>query len=299
MIILQLTGGLGNQMFQYALAKHYQLKGEKVFLETSSYSVVSKNVTPRQFELSVFPITIATVPKVLSKFLNSTDLLYKVLRKLFSKSFNYVFERTLEFDPIYLQVKGNSIIKGYFQSEDYFKDFSLQLRRDFTYRILSSRNSKYEELIRKENSVSMHIRRGDYVSASLTNKIHGLLSLSYYKRAIEIINADQSNPKYFVFTDDPEWARENVPAILDEFTIVDGNLGEGNSWEDMCLISLCKHNILANSSFSWWGAWLNSNPDKKIVAPENWCLDKDLNKQTKNLVPPSWIRVQNNEDITI
>jgi hypothetical protein len=130
----------------------------------------------------------------------------------------------------------------------------------------------------------MHIRRGDYVSLKISNELHGVLPLEYYYNAIELIKKQNPNITVFVFSDDIPWVKENLK-LKDKCVYVDFNSGE-NSVFDMFLMSLCKHNIIANSSFSWWGAWLNQNKNKIIVAPENWFAKKEM--LNNDLIPDAW-----------
>ena len=138
--------------------------------------------------------------------------------------------------------------------------------------------------ILETNSVSLHIRRGDYVSLDYVNKIHGVCALDYYKRAIEYITKRVNPPHFFLFSDDIDWVVENLK-MEHPFTVVDINKGKG--WLDMNLMKQCKHNIIANSSFSWWGAWLNENPQKIIIAPEKWTA----RKQKCDIVPLGWVKL--------
>ena len=133
----------------------------------------------------------------------------------------------------------------------------------------------------------MHIRRGDYVSNPTTNKLHGTCSLEYYHNAVDIIAAKVSNPHFFIFSDDHEWARNNFKIDYPLTFVAHNNAGK--NYEDMRLMSLCKHHIIANSSFSWWGAWLGSNPKKIVCAPRGWFKDKSLN--TNDIIPSDWSRI--------
>ena len=139
-------------------------------------------------------------------------------------------------------------------------------------------------MISQTNSVSLHIRRGDYVSNQKTNQTHGTCDLDYYQRCITEIEKEVENPYFFVFSDEIEWVKENLK-INHPAEYVDQNTGD-KSYEDMRLMSQCKHNVIANSSFSWWGAWLNSYPDKIVFAPKRWFASDKHN--TKDLIPEGW-----------
>ena len=135
--------------------------------------------------------------------------------------------------------------------------------------------------------MSLHVRRTDYVQNALTNKIHGVCDQDYYASCVRYIGDQVSNPHFFIFSDEPQWAKDNLMFDF-PMTVVDCNDASRN-YEDLRLMSTCKHNIIANSSFSWWGAWLNSNPNKIICAPKQWFTDSTRN--TKDLIPSNWIRL--------
>ena len=136
-------------------------------------------------------------------------------------------------------------------------------------------------------AVSLHIRRGDYVSNPVTNNYHGTCSLAYYKKAVLLLKEKIENPSFFIFSDDLLWARENLDFINDmTFIDLDKSIPDH---EEMHLMSQCKHNIIANSSFSWWGAWLNENSDKIVIAPKKWFSDNTIN--TEDLIPAKWMRI--------
>lgn len=139
------------------------------------------------------------------------------------------------------------------------------------------------------NSISLHVRRGDYENNSSAKRLHGgICTLNYYKQAIELVASRIKNPVFFIFSNDLKWARENLE--LEKYKQVLVNLNKGNnSYKDMYLMSKCKHNIIANSSFSWWGAWLNANPKKIVICPKRWYNNKRLD--SKDIVPESWIRI--------
>jgi hypothetical protein len=139
----------------------------------------------------------------------------------------------------------------------------------------------------EESAVSIHVRRGDYVSDAGTNRFHGTCSVDYYHDAVDRISGFAPASHFFVFSDGIDWAKENL-RLRQPVTYVDFNDGEKN-YEDLRLMSLCKHHIIANSSFSWWGAWLNPNPDKIVIAPKKWFNDPSIN--TDDLIPNSWLRL--------
>ncbi|NTV98925.1 MAG: alpha-1,2-fucosyltransferase, partial [Chlorobiaceae bacterium] len=181
-------------------------------------------------------------------------------------------------------------IEGYWQSEKYFDAISRDIAREF--RIitpLSPKSTETKKLIGSTESVSVHVRRGDYVAEDYRGRIHGPLKISYYAEALDIIAQKKRSPHLFIFSDDIPWVKENLrfdfPARY-----VDHN-DERSGFEDLHLMSLCRHNIIANSTFSWWGAWLNRNPTKIVIAPKQWFPDPKMNSLTSDLIPDSWIRL--------
>lgn len=199
-----------------------------------------------------------------------------------------VVENAFTFDPNILSVEPPARLVGNWQSEKYFIDVADAVRREFSLReeIAPRRRSLAGEIV-KSVSVSVHVRRGDYVSNSQAQAYHGSIEVDWYRAAMAKLHGGLEDPHYFIFSDDPEWARLNlVPP--GQTTFVDP-LGDGRDWEDMRLMSLCRHHIIANSSFSWWGAWLNSSPDKKVVAPARWF--RNAPHDTKDLIPASWHRL--------
>jgi len=197
-----------------------------------------------------------------------------------------VRERSFGFDADALDIEGNLLLEGYWQSEKYFADISDLIREEFTlHRPLDPKNAALAELIGSVNSVSIHVRRGDYVTNPHTHQVHGVCPLDYYERAIRVVAERAPHPHLFVFSDDPEWTKGHLrfpfPTVY-----VEGNEGE-KQCEDLRLMNLCRHNIIANSSFSWWGAWLNRNPGKTVVAPAKWF--KSGGMDTRDLLPETWL----------
>lgn len=293
--IVKLNGGLGNQMFQYAFAYVLSKKFKtQLTLDFWWFEAVKThiNVTPRVFELDAFntDYKVATQqdleqvvrknnqPKW-QKFLwkNLKIKKYKPAKNVFLQQFAFEFDKNL-FTSDYLYYD------GYFQNEKYFKDYKNEIVKCFSLKdTLDKKNQSALELIKSTNSVSLHVRRGDYVALDSVNKLHGICPLDYYKNAIEYISKHVKNPHFFIFSDDIGWVRENLK-IDYSFKVIDFNQGKG--WLDLNLMKNCKHNIIANSSFSWWGAWLNENPDKIVIAPKKWLATK----QKGDILPKEWIK---------
>ena len=277
MIIVHLRGGLGNQMFQYALYLAAAESGKKASLDLSHFN---KDNQSTQYELgNTFSIHAAPLPlwqKVLVKaswkFLH---LLHHIPYKETDSSFG-IFDKkvtTLQF----------AYLKGYWQSEKYFEGISKTIRKHFSFPPFSdNKNKALLELIVQRNSVSIHIRRGDY----LKNNLNWSLDIDYYNRAIQLIKEKVTAPVFYIFSDDMQWAEANIKVPNCHF--INYNKGD-DSFRDMQLMSNCKHNIIANSSFSWWGAWLNNNEDKIVIATDKWLSTME---GTRDIIPDSWIQLQ-------
>ena len=275
MITVKLYGGLGNQMFQYAaglrLATHHQTK---LAIDLSWFETIGKTAdTRRVYELDCFNLSAQP-----AGFMN----------KVFGGRSVTIKEKGFRFDPEILSAPANATLDGYWQSYLYFEDAAETIRRDFNFALPpSAPNAAMLNEIAKVTAVSLHVRRGDYITNEAANKFHGTSPLDYYRMAIEYLSARVKNPHFFVFSDDPEWCKANL-TIDFATTYVDHNPPD-KGYEDLRLMSHCKHHIVANSSFSWWGAWLNSNPEKIVVAPKIWFLDSSID--TTDLVPTSWKRL--------
>jgi hypothetical protein len=293
MIIVQLKGGLGNQMFQYALGRVISLKRQDLlYLDIRLLINSPKNITVRNFDLDKFDIKANIAPNNLLKHtpLSQRDIFWIFLQRMLGKELiiNYFKEQDISFDPDVFNVSGNTYFEGYWQSEDYFKEIAPVIRNDFIFKIMPDKLNKEVLLrIKNTNSVSLHIRRGDYVSSPIASQVLGVLGKEYYNRALDLIKKWVKDPHIFIFSDDIKWARKNFNLNIPLY-FVDINQDKKN-YEDMRLMSNCQHHIIANSSFSWWGAWLGLNPNKIIIRPKKWF--NQANMETKNLCPPSWIKV--------
>lgn len=289
MFIVNILGGLGNQMFQYALGRALSVKYDtELRLDTSDFKNYSLH---NGFELlRVFncPVTIANkrdIKKLLSW--RSTQffrhlLLHSSMHKLRSKKF--VVEPSFEYWTDIRNVTKNCYLYGYWQSEKYFAHVAGQLREDFTFKSpLGPKNAELALQMKNLNSVSLHVRRGDYLNNLATYEI---CSPDYYKAAIRYISARVRRPFFYIFSDDIAWVKANIKIDFPH-SYVDWNNGV-ESYNDMRLMSLSKHNIIANSSFSWWGAWLNSNPEKIVIAPHRWFSNRFA---STDLIPAEWKRI--------
>ncbi len=279
MKIVKLLGGLGNQMFQYAFG---QLLENDVYYDLSwfEYSKNSKNVTHRNYELDFFDIQIKKLTRKQAKKYKKDNKFLSLfgvktcLRKIIEHPTNI-------YNPNLLKEK-EGIFEGFFQCAQYYEPIREKLLKDFIPKNeINLENKKILEQILSTNSVSLHVRRGDYLKLQ---NIHGLCDVSYYEKAIEHISNHTKEPHFFLFSDDIEWVKENLKMSY-PYTIVDINHGDKSPW-DMWLMKHCKHNIIANSSFSWWGAWLNENPNKIVIAPQKWTVNNNT-----DIIPSNWERI--------
>lgn len=265
MIITQLLGGLGNQMFQYAIGRQLAIKNNcELYLDISQYDSYNK----RKYELDEFCIT------------------DKKVKMLSYENYTTIREVGHRFNERLITVKDNSYLIGYWQNEKYFKSIREELCNCFLLKKYSQKFQEYECLHIK-NAVSIHIRRGDYVSEPHTNQYHGICPINYYTDALAYLYNYIDISKILIFSDDKQWVKDNLnlssygtPIIVEGLTPV----------EELKLMSKCQHNIIANSTFSWWAAWLNQNTDKIIIAPKKWFNNVQANSE-QEIVPNNWIRI--------
>ena len=279
-IKIKLSGGLGNQMFQFATGFATAKKNNVRLSLDLSY--INQRQLFNGFELEkVFDIY--SKVSFLNKGLSFKSINFKeILNKIDITFYNFK-EPHFHYTSNILDIPKHSFLDGYWQSELYFKNYSKEIKKIFNFsNQLDKQNHLIANDISKNNSISIHIRRGDFLLKRNNN--HNIDLKDYYLKAIDKSSKCFKNPKYFIFTDDPLWVTENF--ILDySYIIVDVNYGT-KSFFDMYLMSLCKSNIIANSSFSWWSAWLNNNKDKIVYAPKDWFNDKSI--CTDHLIPNSW-----------
>lgn len=293
MIISRISGGLGNQMFQYAaglaLARHHGVP-HKCDLGWFEDSFLHQGFElERVFGLDIRQATCADFRSVLGwqgSIWCRRTLGRQFLRPLRPRA--WATEPHFHFWPAFRHLPESAYLEGYWQSQNYFQPFASIVRETFTFAAKFSRlNAELASVIGAVDSVSLHVRRGDYVKNPIISAVHGVCPPSYYEEAIRVVARGISNPHFFVFSDDMDWVSNHL-AIDYPVTCVDHNRGE-ESYNDMRLMSMCKHNIIANSSFSWWGAWLNSNPEKIVIAPERWFASYPAD--TSDLIPKGWVRL--------
>ncbi len=289
MIVVNIIGGLGNQLFQYAFGKALAIKNNcELKLDISSYN----NYEWHDYSLSPFSINenFATETECNNFKGENLSIFQNIKNRVVKSNYNYFIEKDLQFNEEYKNITNPSYVSGYWQTEKYFKEIEDIIRQEFKISIPPSpQNLKLIENIKNENAISLHVRRGDYANIKHINEVHGTSPISYYNNAIEYLVSKISNPIFYVFSDDIEWAKNNLK-ISNENIFVDFNNNKTN-YEDLRLMSSCKHHIIANSTFSWWGAWLNPSSSKIVIAPKTWFNDVTLNNQTENLIPAEWIRM--------
>lgn len=293
MLIIKLQGGLGNQMFQYAFASILAHKNNtNVLLDGGGFERVEKipGFTPRTFQLAHFnnQYIWASTSDIIS--FQQISIINKVKKKL---GFNYpkiYKEPSFIFKEVALSIQSPVYLKGYFQSYKYFVGYEDFIRQVFSFPIdsLDERNKGLLVKVKSSNCIAVHIRRGDYVNDTLTAAYHGNCSLAYYSAAIKLLVSKNKEFTFVFFSDDSDWVKRQFEDLPYSKIFVDHNKEE-NSWKDMLLMSSCRHAIIANSSFSWWAAWLNTHPEKIVIAPKNWFKTKDLD--TTTLLPEEWIKI--------
>ncbi len=253
-IHLILRGGLGNQLFQYALALSLRNRGHEVLLDTSMYGMVEMH---NGYELDkAFGIQDRTTCK------GGIHLLKLRIIQKYRPTLLYIRDNE-QYNPTILD-HPKRYINGYWQDERYFKMIEQEVRETLTFKGIDPQNQSIAEEMSRSLSVSLHIRRGDYAAFGMT-----LIGDAYYRQGVQTMIERLGTPTFYIFSDDKDEAEKMAKDLGINYRLMSQNRGE-DSYKDMFLMSQCKHNIIANSSFSWWGAWLNSNPGKIIVAPKDW-----------------------------
>jgi len=291
MIIAKLKGGLGNQLFQYATARSLAIRhATELIIDATCLD------DSRHYMLDRFMITASTV--LAEKIQHSNGLIPLLLKPfgsfidIFTKqnkhSVSIYTEPHFHYDAGIESVPDDTNLDGYWQSERYFKGIEEIIRSELCVKAAADDiNLKFAADIRAVNAVSLHVRRGDYASCAELREYHGLCTPDYYQNAVRFISSRVTSPIFFVFSDEPCWVKENLS--LEAPMIVISHNGTERGEEDLRLMSLCRHHIIANSSFSWWGAWLNPNRQKIVIAPRRWFNHPGI--VTTDLIPPEWIQI--------
>lgn len=321
MIIVRLNGGLGNQMFQYAAARRLAhkhntiLKLDIIPLIQSGYRaydlgcfniqsnfagfvdifriypieglrrMASKTLGKRFYNLFLNRLIKDKKRHLMQRYYNYDPALRKIPRLMVDKILS---QRFFHFDPEVLEAPDNAYMMGSWISEKYFKDIEDIIRKEFTFRFpQTGKNKEIADIILNSESVSLHIRRRDYVTDPVNRELYSGCNADYYNRCVTYVADKLKSPHFFIFSDDISWCKQNLK-ILFPMTFVDHN-NDATNYEDLRLMSQCKHNIIANSSFSWWGAWLNMNSEKIVCAPKHFI--RLWNFDTKDILPDKWAKL--------
>lgn len=283
------SGGLGNQMFIYAFMLSLRNKGEKavmVRLHSGKSYGYHRFELPYVFELlaedkkeSLASIMLRLCWRVFGFLPVQKRAKVLGLRNITVPS-NFIYYPELK-----IGVNNNELLRGTWQSEKYFNEAKSEVLEAFKFqeKKLSEKTLQIKQMIEETNSVSIHIRRDDYLSQNFREGFGGICTLDYYKGAVQLLLESFEGLTFYVFSDDPQWAHDNL--LMDNCVYVNHNSGN-DSWQDMYLMHCCKHNIIANSTFSWWGAYLNPNPQKIVISPKVW-----WNGIEDDVVPSGWIRL--------
>jgi hypothetical protein len=297
MIIIKIIGGLGNQMFQYALGRRLAYENDielkmdiSAFEKTyrlhsyglNNFNIDEKIATKEDISRYSRQIGIKNIREIKNIFIKVSDFFIPYYKQ------KYVREKDYTFDPNILKITDNVYLDGYWSSEKYFSDIATIIRKDFTLKRESDLiNLNIADKIITTDSISIHFRRGDYVTDPRTNAIHGTCSMDYYYKAIEDICKYVSDPHFFIFSNDHVWVKENFSLPYQMYFITAN--GPEKNYEDLHLMSLCKHHIIANSTFSWWGAWLSTNKNKRVYTPKKWYNVGYINQ--KDMFPEPWHKI--------
>lgn len=289
MKIVKILGGLGNQMFQYALyiSLKHKCNGETVKIDTScfrGYPLHNGYELERIFNVKPEHATWLDLLRLAYPYCHYR--LWQIGKRFLPRKKTMVIEKkNEEYDASALDVTGDCYFDGYWQNEKYFMNVKDQLYDVFTPKAIDSRNASFANELSACNSVSLHVRRGDYTKNPLYG---GICDETYYINAIKELQAHIDVDVYCVFSNDIIWCKEHLPRIIGSKVIkyVDWNT-KTDSYMDIYLMSCCRHNIVANSSFSWWGAWLNRNKDKIVISPKKW----NNIKGSQFEIPKNWLRV--------
>jgi hypothetical protein len=288
MDVVVIFNGLGNQMSQYAF--YLQKKKYGPATQYINFCRVHNGAElERVFNIKQKHNAVQNVLYALFRLLLSRKIPLRTLIKLFFKVFNIrITDENFDYNFKENYLKSSSGINFYYggwPSENYFNSVSNCVKQAFKFTVPQDyENAAHIASINNSNSVAMHVRRGDYLNEENINNFGKVCTLGYFEKAIATINSSVINPHFFIFSNDVEWVKNNLK--MESVTYVTCNSGN-NSWKDMYLMSICKHNIISNSTFSWWGAWLNNHDSKMIISPSRY-LNNDIKT---DFYPESWIKL--------
>ena len=291
-VVVRLVGGLGNQLFQYATARAIAARNNAGLVFDLSWF---PTVSDRAYALAPFGVSakiLQGAPVMQTSKLQSlwNRLAHRLIRGSGLKKYGCpVFaERHFHFDLVVLDVRAPIYLDGYFQSERYSSDCADLIREELRLVAPPARNAQeILEMIRSSEAVCLHVRRGDYVANATTQAFHGTCSLDYYREGFAVAAEGMRNPTIYVFSDEPSWVQENLK--LDVPTVIVDIHGPEQAHEDLRLMAACRNFVIANSSFSWWAAWLGEHSSKRVVAPKQWFAS--ATNDTRDLLPADWVRI--------
>ena len=271
LVVIQLSGGMGNQMFQYALYLQLKALGRNVKIDDKTEYEGRDNARPIRLDVFDAKYVIPTKEEMTALTDSYLDAVSRIRRKLTGRKTAEYKEQSPVFEPQVLQ-KERAYLVGCWQSEKYFHEVKEEVRKAFTFQKieLSEKMQKYKEDMENSNSVCVHIRRGDYLDVD--EVYGGICTEEYYAKAMKKMEEEISNCQFFIFTNDVPWVKEHMQG--ENITVVEGN-DEDAGYIDMYLMTQCKHYIMANSSFSWWGCYLSASKEKKVIAPKIWANGRD------------------------
>lgn len=281
-VVTRLEGGLGHQLFQYAAGRRLALaRGVPLLIDRSAVGGDS-----RPYALDPFDIAARAAPPGARAEFEAHTLTGRLIDRLRGR--RLARERSPRFDPAILDLPGRAYLDGDWQSEQYFADAADTIRGDLRWQTApGSWSGDLLARIESGNAVSVHVRRGDRVSDPRLARLYGTCPMPYYRRAWRLIRERVPDPWFVVFADDPAWARAQL-TFLDPVKFV-SDPGHRPDHDDLWLMTQCRHHVIANSAFSWWGAWLSTAADKVVVAPDRWFADPAYDG--RDVVPPAWARV--------
>jgi len=288
-----LQGGLGNQMFQYAIARALSERYQVAFaLNRTWFDAPQEHATPRELQLNL--LKIQDIAFVSSAFPTKPSKFKRALEKIVPSRSMIIYQKNaFDFDPQLFRLRGmqqrDLYLSGYWQGFPYIDSIRTELQQEFqTASAISSAYQAYLQEINSTESVMVHIRRGDYVHSPAAAKIHGALPLSYYLKAIQELVAKKPNAHFFIFSDDLPWAKQALPESIQK-TFIENVPSSDAVAQELQLMFACKHHIIANSSLSWWGAWLKKDVAGLVYAPNRWINDSTLH--LSSLLPAEWKRI--------
>lgn len=276
-VVVKIIGGVGNQFFQYCAGKALAKKiGATLKFDLCGFE---------EYKLRNYELTNFKIEQILANENEIADLKKK---KIFNKT--YFKEKSGKFCTGMFNAKNGAYLEGYFQSEKYFEDIKDEIRQDFQFKNLEFLQSnsirEYGEEIKSEKAVCISVRGGDYINNPINEAMYNVCGKNYYQNAINCIKNQVETPKFYVTSDDIEYAKTIISNDISPIFV------STQDWKDsLYFIQNCKHNIIANSSFSWMGVWLNSNPDKIVLAPKKW-YKSNVKIDYKNIVCKNWIKVE-------